>query len=509
MIDSSNKTIAKNTLLLYFRMLLTMVISLYTSRVILQILGVEDFGIYQTVGGVVGMLSFVNGALATGTSRFLTYELGTGDLLKLKKTFSTMLTAHVILAIGVFAISETIGLWFVCNKLVIPSERMGAALFAYHVSILTAMVQLTQVPYTASIISHERMGVYAYMSIVEVTLKLLIVYLLAIGNWDKLVLYATLLAFVTIGLAMYYRVYCKGHFEESHYTILIDKSIIKEVLGYSGWNLLANTSIALNNHGGVLLLNMFFSPGVVTARAVANQVNMAANQFISNFRTAANPQIVKRYAAKDFNSSKNLLLSSTKYSYFLMLFLALPIALVAEQLLSLWLGQVPPYSAVFLQLTIVCSLFQVFDTSFYTALYAKGQIRENALISPILGFISFPIVYILFKLGFSPVALAWVAVIRYALLGLVVKPVLVVQIVHYSWRDICSVFFSCLKVTLTSLPLPLFVNYIVKAQQIPVWVEIIVITVVCILSVGICSWYFGLTSEIRFKLIALLYKKLR
>ena len=494
---SSNKTIAKNTLFLYFRMMVTMVISLYTSRVILQILGVDDFGIYQTVGGVVGMLSFINNALAVGTSRFLTFELGTGNKEKLRRTFATILSAHIILVFFIVLLCETIGLWFVYTKLNIPAERLDAAVFAYHFSILTVLTQLIQVPYNASIISHERMSIYAYTSIADAVLSLLIVYLLVIGGGDKLMLYSVLFFVVKLCMTVFYVFYCMQKFTETRTRLLIDRQILGDVLGYSGWNLFANTSIALNNHGAVILLNMFFSPGVVTGRAIANQVNMAAYHFITNFRTAANPQIVKRYAAKDYEGSKSLLLSSTKYSYYLMLMLALPIFLVAEPLIQLWLGQVPPYSVMFLQFAIISCLFQVFDSSFYTALYAKGQIRENALISPMVGFLAFPIIYFLFKLGFSPMSLAVINMLGYVLLGLIIKPILIIKIVDYTWREIFSVFLPCLKVTIASLPLPIIFSKYVSSLNLHIIICSFLIVVVSLLSVGFCCWFWGLSSEIR------------
>ena len=507
---SSNKTIAKNTVFLYFRMMITMVVSLYTSRVVLQVLGIDDFGIYQTVGGVVGMLSFVNNALATGSSRFLTFELGTGNSVKLKRTFSTILSAHIVLAFAIALMAETVGLWFVYQKLLIPPERMNAAVFAYHFSILTTMVHLTQVPYNASIISHERMYIFAYASIVDVALKLLIVYLLTLGGYDKLMLYAVLYFLVTLGMTLFYRFYCVTKFSETIYKFIIDKIIIKDVLGYSGWNLLANTSIALNNHGMVIALNIFFSPAVVTARAMANQASLAAYHFITNILTASRPQIVKRFAAKDYEGSKMLLLDTTRYSYYLMLFLALPIVLLAHPLLHLWLGQVPSYSVIFLQLAVVSCLFQVFDTSFYTALYAKGQIRENALISPMVGFISFPIVYVLFKFGFSPVVAGWAGVIGYFLLAVFIKPFLIIKFVNYTWKDIISVFIPCIKVTLCSLPLPILTCCIWQdkggvTMQI---IRFVCIVVVSIISVGSSCWFWGLEKSIKTKFKLLILSKI-
>ena len=508
--NAGNKTIAKNTLFLYFRMLFTMFVSLYTSRVILRVLGVDDYGTYQTVGGVVAMISFLNGALSSGSSRFLTFELGRGDETRLRKTFSTTLLMHCFLALALAVVAETIGLWFVYNKLVISPDRMDAAVFAYHLSILTSVITITQVPYTASIISHERMGIYAYMSIVEVTLKLAIVYLLNIINWDKLEMYAALLCATQIGIALFYRYYCTRRFPETHFTWHLDHAIAKSVLGYSGWNFWANASVALKNQGTLILLNMFFSPAVVAARAIANQVNMAANQFVQNFRTAANPQIVKRYAAGDFDGSKKLLLESTKYSYYLMLMLCLPICLVTEPLLELWLAEVPPYTTIFLQLTIITSLFQVFDTSFYTALYAKGQIKENALISPTLGFLSFPLIYVMFKCGCSPVSLAWVMLMLYVILGLVVKPILIVKIVGYTWNDILSVFKPCVSVTMLAVPIPLclyaFQDKLLFENK---WLSGMALITISIIILLLVTWNLGIDKHIRKKLIKIAKDKLR
>ena len=506
--QTNRKTIAKNTMFLYFRMMVTMVISLYTSRVVLQVLGIDDYGIYQAVGGIVGFLSFINNALSTGSSRFLTFGLGEGDTNKLSRIFSTTLTSHICLAVLIVVVAETVGLWFLYNKLVIPADRLDAAAFAFHLSIVTAFFSLTQVPYGACIIAHERMTIYAYVSIVEAVLKLAIVYMLTIGDIDKLKLYASLLCLLQIGIIVYYRVYCIRHFEETKIRFFIDKKIFKEIASFSGWSLFANGSIALNSQGILILLNMFFAPAVVAARAISLQVNMAANQFVNNFQTAANPQIVKLYAAKDYEGSKKLLLQTTRFSYFLMFLLTLPICLAAEPLLRLWLGVVPEYTVTFLQIIVIQSLFHVFDVSFYRALYAKGQIRENALISPTMGFIMFPVVYILFKMGCSPVALSWAALVTNILLGIVIKPILIIKIVDYTWRDIFSVFIPCLKVTLASLPIPLIAFYWIKDDN-SIILSFFVITSVSVISVICSCWYLGLDQNMRQKFVMAMKTKLR
>ena len=507
-LPTNSKTIAKNTMFLYFRMMVTMIISLYTSRVVLQVLGVDDYGIYQAVGGIVGFLSFVNGALSTGSSRFITFGLGEGNMEKLKNIFSTTLTGHIILALLIVAIAETAGLWFLHHKMVIPPDRMNAALWVFHLSILTAFFTLTQVPYNACIIAHEKMTVYAYVSIVDAVCKLLIVYLLLIGDMDKLILYAILHVVLQVSILLFYRWYGMHHFMEARFRLHIDKNIFREILGFSGWSMFASTSIALNNQGILILLNMFFAPAVVAARSISIQVNMAAHQFVSNFQTAAVPQIVKRYAAQDFDGSKYLLLDTAKYSFYLMMMLCVPICFTAEMLLTLWLGVVPPYTTIFLQLIIIQGLFQVFDTTFYYALYTKGQLRENALISPTIGFLCFPIVYILFKMGYSPVALSWVFLCTYAILGFIVKPILIIRIANYTWHDIFSVFIPCMKVTIASLPIPFMANYYISNQGFPMWLEFILIAAICVMSVAASSWYLGLTVEMRKKLIAIVNKKL-
>ena len=506
--STSSKTIAKNTLFLYFRMMFTMLVALYTSRVVLQVLGVDDFGIYHAVGGFVSMLTFLNSALSAGSSRFLTFELGRGDAEQLSRTFSTSLVIHILLALAIAAATEVLGLWFIHHKLIIPPDRLEAAVFTFHFSVLTTIVTITQVPYTASIISHERMEIYAYMSILDVTLKLLIVYLLTVSSRDSLKLYALLIFAVQTGLAFFYRHYCVRRFTETHFRLFFDRAIFRNILSYSSWSLIAAVSGALINQGTTVLLNMFFSPAVVSARAIANQVNVAANQFVQNFRTAANPQIIKRYAAGDFQGSKGLLLESTRISYYLMLLLCLPTCLVARQLLELWLHEVPEYTTIFLQLTIVTSLFHVFDSSFYTALYAKGQIRENALISPVLAALTFPVSYLLFRCGYSPVALAWVLLLCFAVLGLVVKPILVIRIVDYTWRDIWSVFYPCIKVTLLALPLPLFLQGLTAPLQVthPI-VHFFSLAGVAALSVLTASWFFGIDAEKRRMLLGMVLER--
>lgn len=503
----TGKTIAKNTLFLYISMIITMIIALYTSRVILEKLGVDDYGIYQAVGGIVGFLSFLIGALSTGTSRFLTFELGAGTFERLKKTFSTLLTTHLLLGVLIVVLAETVGLWFVYHKMVIAPERFSAGIFTYHISILTAMITLTLVPFNASIIAHEKMGVYAYLSIIDALLKLGICFLIAQGSIDRLKLYSLLMFIEQFAMLFIYCIYCLRHFSETKYKPCLDLKILKPILSFSGWSLFAQGAIAFSNQGILVLLNMFFAPAVVTARAISLQVNSAANHFVNNFRTAVNPQIVKLYAVKDYEGSKKLLLQSTKISFFLMLMISLPVYFLADPLLHIWLGQnVPEYTVVFLQIVIIQSLFQVFDTSFYTALYAKGQLKENALISPLIIYLAFPIIYLLFKAGYSPVALSWAYLICFVVIGLIVKPILIIKIVDYKWKEILLVFASCAVVSIISAVPSYFIDRIIDSSGVAgFFLEAVSIVLVVCLS----SFVFGTDKTMKQTIVNMIKSRMK
>ena len=506
---SSNKTIAKNTLLLYFRMIFAMLVSLFTSRIVLAKLGVEDFGIYQVAGGVVSMLTFLNGALSTGSSRFITFALGKNDKDNLSKTFSTTLIIHFVLALIIALLAETIGLWFFYNKLMIPENRLFAASVVYHLSILTTFISIVQVPYNAVITAHEKINIYAYVSIIEVVLKLIIVYLLTISPWDKLIFFASLLCIIQLSITLFYNIYCRKNFEESRFKFAYDKSILTEISKFSGWSLFANLSYALNNQGITVITNMFFNPSIVAARAIAIQVNLAAMQLVNNFRTAVNPQIVKRYAEGDDIGSRDLLLSSTKYSFFLMYIVAVPVILLAKPLLQIWLGQVPEYSVIFLQLIVVESLFNIFNTSLYMALYTNGQLKQNALISPLVGFIKFPIVYFLFKNGCSPIILSWAGIIQYAILGIIIKPLLAIRIANYPYKEIKKLYITCIKIVLTTGPCIYFIHKLIDTAILNIYINFLFTAASSFIISSLLIYYLGIDTYTKHKLKDFILSKLR
>lgn len=485
-------------------MFLTMCISLYTSRVILRILGVDDYGIYEVVGGIVALLSFLNSALSNGSSRFITYELGTGNFEKLRITFCTVLNAHILLAFAIVVIGETVGLWFVVNKMSINPDRLDAALFAYHFSIVASFLTITQVPYTALIISHERMKVYAYVSLIEVLLKLGILYLLPLFDFDRLETYAVLMFLTQAIIMMLYRLYCVRKFSESHYRLIFNKSVFNDVISFSGWSLLGNASHALVGQGITILLQMFFGPAVVAARAISLKVNMAARQFVNNFTTAANPQIIKYYAAGNVDKSKNLLINTAKMSFYLMLLLALPIYLAANPLLQLWLGVVPPYTQVFLEIIVIQSMFDVLDNAQYIGLYTVGKVRTNALISPTILTLQFPVVYVAFKFGASPVTLSYAALLTSCILSCVVKPVLLVKLAGYDRKDILKIFLPCIKVSVLAVPLSFGFRELLNSN----YYQYALLVVISLLSTSMVIFFVGLNKEQRQSLVSTIKNKI-
>lgn len=495
--DENNKRIAKNTIFLYFRMLLIMFVSLYTSRVTLKILGVDDFGIYQTVGGVVTFLAFISNALSSGTSRFMTYEIGKENS-RLDILFSTVRIAHIVLGIAVVLIGELVGIWFINHKLLIPSERLHSAFIAFHFSMLAIFFQITQVPFNAMIIAHEKMNAYAYVSIAEAILKLLIVYMLNLLAYDKLEVYSFLICVVTIIILLTYRIYCRHNFREARTRFQFDTNMFSEVATFSLWSLIGSSAASFANQGVTIVTNMFFLPATVTVRSLALRVNNIVNQFINNFRTAVNPQIVKKYAAKDFNGSKSLLLASTKYSYYLTLLIVLPLFLLTEPALKIWLGDIPVGTIGFVKFSLIQGLFQALDASFYVAIYAKGQIRENSIISPLLDFIQLPVVYVLFKLGFPSITLVIVETCACLILGVVVKPILVHYVVNYSFKEIYIIIANCSIVTVLAAFVPLFVSLNINCNSLLGFVFVFILSIVSLLVV---VWFIGFDEEMKKNLV--------
>lgn len=492
---SDNKRIAKNTMFLYFRMILIMGVTLYTSRVILDKLGIEDYGLFNVVGSAVAILSFLNGTLSIGTSRFLTYELGRGDVDRLNRTFSTALYAHVILALIVVLLMETGGLWFLYNKMVIPPERFTACLWVFHLSILTTVVSITQVPYTASIMAHERMGVYAYISIFEVFAKLGICYLITRTEIDRLISYAILVFVVQTLVAAIYRIYGIRRFSECKFSLIFDKQILRSLLSFSGWNIMANISNTLGQQGVLILINLFFAPAVAAAQAISLQVSNAMSQFINNFRTAINPQIIKLYAFGDREGSKKLTLDTTIYSFDLTLLIGLPAVFVMNTLMKIWLVEVPIYAIAFTQWFIIRQIIGTFSASFYTPMMAANKMKTNSMAAVFLGIGEFILLYFVLKIGGGPMWIQYLGVIVTIGFSMMVKPYILIKQIDYSLKDILVCYYICFRVLLLSL---LFSIPIVFFLEETVLMSILKALLIAI-SV-IFSSYIHLKSEEKMKL---------
>lgn len=412
----NSKRIAKNTLLLYIRLIFTMAVGLFTSRVILATLGVEDYGVYNVVAGFVMMFSFFTSSLGAAISRFLTYELGKGESDKLQRIFSTSVNVQLLLSVAILALAEAIGIWFVNTKLNIPADRLYAANWAFQCAILSFIFNLISVPYNAAIIAHERMNAFAYISILEVTLKLAIVYVLYISPIDKLITYSVLFAVVGLIIRLVYGIYCRKHFMECRYHPVIDKSMMKEITGFAGWNLMGSGAYLFNTQGVNMAMNIFFGVTVNAARGIATQVEGVVRQFVTNFTTALNPQITKSYAAGNMEYMYTLVCRGAKYSYFLMLVFAVPFMFEADIILKLWLDNVPQHTVTFLRLTMIGTLCDILGNSTANACWATGKVKKYYLWIGTIGSLVFFISYALFALGFPAYTSYVVFIVIYIIL---------------------------------------------------------------------------------------------
>lgn len=491
MIDSNNKLIAKNTMMLYFRLSIIMVVYLYTSRVVLKALGIEDYGIYNVVAGVVTLFSFFNNALSSATSRFITYELGKEDMIELKKNFRTAFTIHLILSVVILILAETIGLWFVNYKLLIPDERLFAANVIYQFSILSCAVTIMQVPLNAEIIAHEKMGIYAYIGIFDAVSKLVIAFVICSSENDRLIIYGSLLFFVTVLLFVIYHIYCNINFEEYNLTVLYDKNVFKNMLSYSGWSLWGSMAYMLKDQGVNMTLNIFFGPLVNAARGIAFQVNTALNSFTQNFTMAMNPQIVKSYACGNYERVVLLFYSGAKFSFFLLLFLSLPILFETKYILDAWLGQMPDYTILFSRLVIINSLIESFTYVIGATVQATGRIKIYQIVIGGLLLLNLPISYLFLKLGYLPYIVFFIAILL-SIISIIVRIVILSSLIKISIKKfLIDVLGISLLVSVFSIILP---GWIYCAMNAGV-VRVLCVIGSSLLSTILCIWIIGLNRK--------------
>ena len=486
--------IARNTLMLYIRMFALMLVGLYASRVVLAALGENDYGIYNVVGGVVAMFTIISGALNSAVQRFITFEMGKGEGGQLNKVYSTAVLIQLILGLVVVALAEPLGLWFIDNKMTIDPARIPAARMVLHFSLLGFVVNLMSVPQMASITAHEKMSAYAWIGVLDGTLRLVVAILIAHSSADRLVIYAALMAAVVIVVRAAYGLYCRTHFPECRFRPIFDRQLIKEMFSFAGWNFIGVTSGVLRDHGGNILVNLFSSPAVNAARGVAVQLNGAVQGFVTNFMTAVNPQITKSYAAGDHEYMFSLVRRSSRLSFCLLYFLALPVIFNAEYLLGIWLKEVPAHAPLFVQLFLIFALSESLSNPMITAMLATGDIRRYQLVVGGLQLLNLPVSYICLKLGAIPEVTVIVAIII-SQICLWARLIMLNKATGFPIRPFVSDVYMTLllKVVCASLICPL----IIQAAKPQGFAGFAISAGACVLMTLLAVWLLGLEEEER------------
>lgn len=472
-------------------MLLLMAVTLYTSRVVLKALGVNDFGIYNVVGGVVTMFSILSNSLSSAISRFITYELGKENFTKLKNIFSTAVTIQITLAVAITLIAEIVGLWFLNTKMNIPTERMEAANWTFQFSVITFVINLISVPYNAAIIAHEKMSAFAYISILEALLKLSIAFLIIISPIDKLIFYACLICIISLIIRLIYGHYCKSHFKECTYSFYWDKDLLKQMFGFAGWNFIGSSSALLRDQGGNILINLFLGPAVNAARGIAFQVNTATQNFIASFTMALNPQITKSYASNNYDYMMKLVFKGARFSFYLLLILTLPIFLNTNYILKLWLGIVPEHTIQFIRLILVFTLSESISQPLITAQHATGKIKNYQIIVGGLQMLNLPIAYLALKNGAIPETIFFVA-IAISQICLIARLWMMKTSINLSILGFYSkVYLNILKVSLVAIILPIGLS-IYKSDSITFFIMSSIVTIV---YTFLCIFFIGCDKE--------------
>ncbi|WP_321424546.1 lipopolysaccharide biosynthesis protein [uncultured Bacteroides sp.] len=490
---SDNKRIAKNTILLYFRMLFTMGVTLFTSRVVLNTLGVEGYGIYNVTGGIIAMFAFLNTAMSSATQRYITFLLGKGQIENLKIVFSTSLQIHAIISVLIIILGETVGLWFLMEKLVIPEYRMTAAMWVYQCSIFATVVSIMSVPYNAAIVAHEKMSAFAYISVLEVSMKLLIVYLLVVSPWDKLIVYSVLLLFIQILIRFIYAIYCRKHFEESTYHHVIDKPLLKDMSEFAGWSFFGNFAAVLYTQGQNMMLNIFFGPIVNAARGIAVQVEGAIQQFAGSFQMAINPQITKNYASGNLSLMHSLMFRAARFSFYLLFLIALPVILETNYILNLWLKTVPEHTAIFVQIMLCITLLNPLSSPCSIANQATGNVKVfQAIVGGFLILI-LPISYVALSLGAPAYS---VFIVHFFMEGvaqlgrmIMLRKQINLPLISY----LKNIYYPISRVVIFSLLFPLFI----QRQFGEGFIRLFVVGITCIISVSSSIYAVGLSKNER------------
>lgn len=506
-VSANNRRIARNALMLYIRMGVTMLVQLYTSRVILEVLGIDDYGIWSLVATLVVSISFITSPLSAATQRFISFELGTGNKNNAQIVFSQSIILYAVFAVGIILILETIGLWFLNHKLNIPYDKMTIANIVYQFSIASFVVSLVRMPYDATIIAYEKMDFYAYMSILDVALKLGIVYMLkAFNSIPHLVLYSVLTFMVSIIMTLAYKIYCNKKYQITYIIFKLEKSVMRRIASFSGWSLMGSFAVMTSNQGVNMVLNMFFGVAINATMGIANQVGNAVNQFVSNFQLAFQPQIVKYYSQGDFHQLQELIFRASRFSFLLLFAIAFPIIYNIDAILHLWLGDnVPEYTASFCSLIIISFLFDALSAPLWMTIQASGKIRNYQIIISIIFLLNIIISYIVLSLGYSPMSVMIVRILI-SISNLIFRIIFVYKRIDFSLRRyIFNIIIRLTGIVLLNIILISCINLVlsIKAEIIP----IITNTIIFLAIYAIVVFYCGLDRSERRKIFSSLNLK--
>lgn len=499
--STNNKRIAKNTILLYVRMIFLMLVSLYTSRLILKALGVEDYGIYNIVGGIVAMFTMISGSLSAAISRFLTYELGKGNISQLKIVFSSSITIQTFLSIIFIILAETFGIWFLNEYIVIPAERFVAANWVYQFSIISFVINLISVPYNAAIIAHEKMSAFAIIAILDAAFKLLLAWSIVLSPIDRLIYYAFFLVIVNVITRIIYGIYCNKKFTECNYKFIFDYNILKKMFSFAGWNMIGATSAVFRDHGVNIILNMFFGPSVNAARAITIQVNTALLGFVQNFQMALNPQITKNYASGNIKYMSTLVFQGARLSYYILLFIALPIYMYTGYILTLWLGEYPEHTEIFIKLTLVFSLIESLSGPLITTMYATGKVRNYQIVVGGIQMLNLPFSFLILKIGFTPESVFYIAIII-SIACMIARLIMLNKMIGLSIvKYLTKVFINVIGVTISSIILPLIALFHLQTSL----KSFLLICILCVVCTLFSELFIGCSRDER----QLVYKQLK
>lgn len=502
---NSSKRLIKNTLILYLRMFFIMLVTIFTSRLILAYLGVEDYGIYNAVGGIVGLFALISGSMSNSVMRFITFELGRHDKRNLQSVFSTSINAMLIISLIVILLGETIGLWFLNYKMNIPEDRMNAANWVYQSSIIIFVISLLNIPYNATIIANEHMKVFAYVSILESVMKLLIVYAIGLSSHDKLIVYVCLLVVVSLIIRLCYQTYCKRKFCECHYCRVNDFQLLKQLTSFAGWNFLGQGAFVVSTQGVNILLNVFYGVYVNAARGIAAQVQSAVLQFVNSFTVALNPQITKSYASRDFEYMHSLLFYGAKISFCLTFLITLPLYIETETVLSIWLVDVPQYAVSFVRLTLLYISVSVIPGTITPSIHATGRIKQFMIVVGIFELLIFFFSYISFKMNLPPESAYYVLILGNVVMIFVKIHILGKEIDMRSIRYVNKVIIPILLVFSFSAIFSCFILSLLRESILKLLVSIIV----CSLSTIVFSYIFGCDSHEKQIVLSYLSSKIK